>query len=96
MPERARNGKAKNLEVLNQAKKSLDAEQVASLTGINSRHTQRLLLGLFELRQIRRIKLESQVKVGRPKYAYFSGHLPSPLLPETMPQRKQLSIDDFL
>ena len=96
MPEQARNGKAKILVVINQANEPLDAEQVALLTGINSRHTQRLLLGLFELRQIRRVKLESQVKGGRPKYAYFSGHLPSPLLPETMPQRKQLSIDDFL
>lgn len=96
MPEQARNGKAKILEILKRAEEPLDAGQVAALTGLNNRHAQRLLLSLFEMKQIRRKKLESKVKGGRPKYTYFSGHLPTPLLPESIAQRKQLTLDDFL
>ena len=73
----------------------LTADQIASGTQLNPRHTQRLLLKLFEVGEIKRQKLESP-QGGRPKYAYYSGELQAPVPPELGESRHPLDLDELL
>ena len=62
---------------------------------LNPRHTQRLLLKLFEVGEIKRQKLESP-HGGRPKYAYYAGELPASMPPEPEEGRQPPSWDELL
>ncbi len=81
MPEQSRKGKAKIIEVLSEATEPLLAERVAALAGLNERHAQRLLLSLFEVGEIKRLKLNSSALGGRPKFAYYVGNSKAPERP---------------
>ena len=95
MPAQIRQGQAKILDILRESPQPLTADQIASRTHLNSRHTQRLLLKLFEVGEIKRQKLESP-HGGRPKYAYYSGELPASMPPKPEEGRQPPSWDEIL
>lgn len=95
MPAQIRQGQAKILDTLRKASKPLTAQEIASETHLNPRHTQRILLKLFEVGEIKRQKLESP-HGGRPKYAYYSGELPASMPPKPEEGRQPPSWDELL